>query len=321
MYKIGDANQVNRLKKYARVVKWEQRFETERIKCEKVFYNYYTEIAPFIDAKEHIQVLHTDYKEQILNLNYHFVANPIVTRYIAPTKVVAEHFTEIYGLPCEVVSNPLVIDKPKRVLNLISATRLSDEKGKPRMIELGRLLNEAKIPYQWTIFTNDRMEIKNENIIYMKPRLDITPFIAKADYLVQLSSNGEGFGYTVAESLMLGTPVIVTPVESFLEIGVRNGENGFVVPFNMKDIDINQIYKSRLKFKYEPPKTTWEKQIVKSKSTYKPEKDLVAINITKRYFDCEFNSWIEPTKQTGDSIMVTKDRAEYLVRNEVAIYE
>lgn len=193
MYKIGHASQVNRLRKYVRVIQWKPEFEKEGIKCDKIFYNYYTEIAEFVDAKEHIQVLHTDYKEQIKNIGYGFIRNPIITRYIAPTKVVAEHFTEMYGLPCEVISNPIVIDKPPRVLNLISATRLTDEKGKWRMVELGKQLNIAGIPYIWTIFTNDKQEIKNDNIIYMKPRLDISPFIANSDYLVQLSENGERF--------------------------------------------------------------------------------------------------------------------------------
>ena len=57
MYKIGDSTQVNRLRQYARVIKWESKFETERIECDKIFYNYFTEIAQFVDAKEHIQVL------------------------------------------------------------------------------------------------------------------------------------------------------------------------------------------------------------------------------------------------------------------------
>ena len=203
IYKIGYANQVNRLKKYVNLVKWTPEFEKEGIKCNKIYYNYFTDIAQFVEAKEHIQVIHTDYKEQIKNIGYGFVRNPKITRYIAPTKVVAEHFTETYGLPCEVIANPIVIDKPPRVLNLISATRLSEEKGRDRMIELGKLLDQAKIPYIWTVFTNDKREIKNDNIIYMKPTNNITPYIANSDYLVQLSDNGEGFGYTVAESLSL----------------------------------------------------------------------------------------------------------------------
>ena len=190
VYRIGNGKQVNRLQKYVRVVKWEQ---GDIIECEKAFYNYYTDILDFVNAKEHIQVLHTDYKEQLKNIGYGFTANPKIQKYIAPTKVVAEHFTEVYGLPCEVVANPIVLEKPRRVLHLISATRLSKEKGKERMIKLMNLLDAEKIPYLWTIFTNDKEIIDRQNVSYMKPRLDISSYIADADYLVQLSDNGERF--------------------------------------------------------------------------------------------------------------------------------
>ena len=62
------------------------------------------------------------------------------------------------------------------------------------------MLNAAGIPYLWTIFTNDFRVIKNDNIIYMQPRLDIIDYIANADYLVQLS-DCEAYCYSVVESL------------------------------------------------------------------------------------------------------------------------
>lgn len=294
--------------------------QIEGIKCKKIYYNYFTDIAKFVEAEEHIQILHTDYKEQEINLGLGFIPNPKIQRYIAPTQIVAKHFTEKYNLPCEVISNPIVIDKPKKVLNLISATRLTKEKGRDRMIKLGELLDQANIPYMWTIFTNDKREIKNDHIIYMTPTDNIYPYIANADYLVQLSDNGEGFGYTVAESLVLGTPVIVTPVDSFIEIGVRNNENGFVVPFNMKEINISDIYKKRLKFKYEPPESKWNEEVSNEKAHYE-EDDKIAIEITQRYYDTELGRVVEPTTITGEGIETTKERAEYLVRNGVAKYE
>lgn len=88
----------------------------------------------------------------------------------------------------------------------------------------------------------------------------------------------------------------------------------------MKGINIEEIYKSRLKFKYEPPKTRWEEIVAKGKKTYTPDEN-VAINITDRYYDCDLQRWVEPTKQTGDCIVVTKERAEYLIKNGVAKYE
>lgn len=127
VYRIGDGRQVNRLRRYVNVVRWNV---GDEIICKKAFYNYYTDILDSVTAEEHIQVLHTDYKEQLKNIGYGFIPNPKIQRYIAPTKVVAEHFTELYKLPCEVVANPIILDKPKKVLHLISATRLTKEKRK-----------------------------------------------------------------------------------------------------------------------------------------------------------------------------------------------
>ena len=36
-----------------------------------------------------------------------------------------------------------------------------------------KLLDENKIPYEWTIYTNDTDAIKNPHIIYKKPSLNI----------------------------------------------------------------------------------------------------------------------------------------------------
>lgn len=79
------------------------------------------------------------------------------------------------------------------------------------------MLNESEIPYIWTIFTDDTNKIDNPNIIYMKPRLDISNYIANADYLVQLSDT-EGYCYSVIESLCLGTPVIITDMPVMKEL-------------------------------------------------------------------------------------------------------
>lgn len=119
------------------------------------------------------------------------------------------------------------------------------------------MLNKANIPYIWLIFTNDGVEINNPNICYMKPRQDISHYIKEADYLVQLSDEGEGFGYTPCEALCMGVPVIVTPCTAFKEIGVVNGENGYIVNFDMTNIDLQKIYENVLKFNYEPPRTMW----------------------------------------------------------------
>lgn len=117
--------------------------------------------------------------------------------------------------------------------------------------------------------------------------------------------------------MVLGTPVIVTSVEAFLEIGVKNGVNGWVLDWNLRNVNIQEIYKTRLKFKYEPPKSTWEKEIAPGSYHHKYD-GKVAIEITKRFYDLETGVWVEPTSVTTDSLICTKERAEYLIRNGVA---
>lgn len=304
-YDTGDLVQINRLKKYVRVKK----YNNEHIKCEKAFFNYTFNIINKVEAKEYIQIIHTDYKEQKM----YFTPNPKITKYIGVTQIVCDSFKEYTGLDCELCYNPIDIEKPRKVLNLISATRLTKEKGKDNIIKFGKLLNEAGIPYLWTIFTDDPKIINNPNIIYMKPRMDIIDYIANADYLVQLSKAGEGFGYTPDEALSVGTPVIVTPNKAFLEIGVKDGENGFIVDYELNNVDVKKIYESNLKnkFKYKSPEDNWKNLLVKGENTYKQDLlKTVKVKCIKDYFDLQFQKMI--TKE-DDPYEINKIRAEYLV--------
>jgi len=190
-----------------------------------------------------------------------------ITRRIAVSQTVADGWYELTGEKADVIYNPFVLDEPKRVLTLISPTRLSSDKGKHRMIELANMLEEKNIPYIWYIFTDDTDGIDNPHMVYMKPTLDIGGWIQNADYLVQLS-NAEGYCYSVVESLKLGTPVIVTDMPVIHEVGVIDGKNGFIVDFEMKNVDIDKIYNSRLTFEYEPKNDSWDKELAKGKSTY-----------------------------------------------------
>jgi hypothetical protein len=51
------------------------------------------------------------------------------------------------GLPCSLCYNPINVDPPKRILSLVSATRLTKEKGKARIVKLAKALDDAGIPY------------------------------------------------------------------------------------------------------------------------------------------------------------------------------
>jgi len=274
-YKIGDIKQIRRLKKYVRVKK----YNGEKIVCDRMFFNFNLEIIDNVEAKEYIQIAHGDYKAMGIKPNTH----PKITKYLGVSKQVCDTYEEVTGHKTELVYNPIEVPKPQKVLNIISATRLTREKGKNRMIKLMQLLDEVNIPYIWTIFTDDTNAIEHPNVAYMKPRLDIIDYIANADYLVQLSDN-EGYCYSVIESLCVGTPVIVTKCPVFEELGVANGKNGFIVDFDMSNVPIQEIYKGLPKFEYKPKESNWDKFLEKGKSTYKEEKmQMVKAEVIKEF--------------------------------------
>ena len=304
-YQVGDDKQIERLKKYVRVKK----YNGEKIICDKAFFNFNLDIIDNVEAKEYIQIAHGDYKAMGITPNTH----PKLTKYLGVSKQVCDTYKEVTGYDTELIYNPIELDKPKKVLNLISATRLTAEKGKDRMIKLSKELDKNNIPYLWLIFTDDDKEIKNDNIVYMKPRLDITNYIANADYLVQLSDN-EGYCYSVVESLSVGTPVIVTECPVFKEIGV-NKDNGFILDFDMNNIPIKEIYESNLKFTYKSKEDTWGKYLAKGESQYKKDlKTKVKVKCITPYIDKQLNEDIN----INDVYEVNKIRAEELEENNVA---
>ena len=254
IYKIDvdKEKELARIRKYCRVIK-QPYGAIEKIKCKRLFVMYRCKIDLF-EADEVIQIIHADYEAQGLKPNL----DERIKEHYAVSKAVAESYERISGVKVGVAYNPLTIDKPKKILRLISATRLTKEKGKERMIKLANELDKVGIPYEWRIFTNDSLPIPNENVIYMKPRLDIRDYIADADYLVQLSDT-EAFSYSILESLCLGTPVIITPIPSSIEMGVKNGINGYILDFSMQDIPINEIYANIPKIAFKSPKDIYDK--------------------------------------------------------------
>jgi glycosyltransferase involved in cell wall biosynthesis len=296
----SDINQLNRIRKYARVI-YQPYNSKEPIKCKRLFVMYRSKIDLF-EPDDVIQIIHADYEAQNLKPN---LDERISKRY-GVSKAVADSYNRISGINVDVCYNPLTIDKPKKVLKLISATRLTKEKGKDRMIKLADALDKAGIPYLWLIFTNDSLPIPNKNVIYMQPRLDIRDFIADADYLVQLSDT-EAFSYSVLESLCLNTPVITTNIPSFKEMGVKTGINGYILDFSMNEIPINDIYTKIPKFTFKMPKDKYDELLINEPSTYTPDK-LVKVICKRSYKDLEFNRKI----QKDEEIEITLERAEYL---------
>lgn len=302
VYKECDPNQLARLQPLVRTVK----FKGQRIQCEKAFFNYNADIIGSVDAQEYYMCIHGDYKA--LNIRP-LPMYPQITEYIGVSQHVCDTFFEVSGKPVKLMYNPIEIPKPRKVLHLISATRLSKEKGKNRIITLANTLDQYRIPYIWTIYTTDVNAIPNENIIYRNPRLDIIDYIADADYLVQLSDT-EGYSYSVLEALSVGTPVIVTDIPVLKEMGVVDGKNGFILPFDMSRIPVQEIYCGLPAFQYKPNEDKWGELLALGRNTYFEDlKTMVLIEATAEYNDIQLQRLVK----RGEVIEVNKIRAEQLI--------
>ena len=217
------------------------------------------------------------------------------------------------------ISNiPGEIDE-KKALILLSATRLTSEKGYDRMLKLAEKLKAAEIPFIWLVFTAHNDRKFPEGFVKLPPTLDIMPYIKKVDYLVQLS-DVEAFCYSLQEALQLKVPVLTTPFEAIKDVGVIDGENGYILPFEIDELtekDIKKIYTKVPKVKKYEDQTEkiieeWKVVLGESVPThsYTYDESKVTIKCKVLFNDLVLKRRFRP----GEIQIVDSERAEYLVK-------
>lgn len=300
IYNVGAKEQIRRLSRLVRVIKWQEGME---ITCKRAFFNFNLNAIDYIHAEEYIQIIHGDYKAMKIMPN----RSEKIQRYLACSKTAADSFKALTGVECEVVYNPTVLpsDMP-RELRLISTTRLTSEKGKERIERMAKMLDDAGVVYTWEIFTDDRHPIENPNIVYRKPVMDVLPYLFRADWLVQLSDN-EGYCYSVVEALQVGTPVIVTPCPVFKELGLDE-TNSITLDWNFKEIPVYKITMGMVLHDiYTPPADTWGKLLGRNKSTYKRTENAL-VHVVNTYWDIALQREVARSEELN----MIRSRAEYL---------
>lgn len=214
-----------------------------------------------------------------------------------------------FNVPANIIYNPL-IKTTKKAIFLVSATRIpATDKGKnaERMLKLAKMLNDADIPFLWFNFSDAPLQNAPKGFVNVGTFQDLQPYIAKADYLVQLSDQ-EGFGLSVLEALLNQTACICTPFETTKELGVKDGVNGYIVPFDM-NFDVNKLLEVP-EFEY-----TWSNAKIKEQwtklfnSKRKPiNKGNVRVQVIVDYKDVELNKKL----YSGTILEMTRPRALYV---------
>lgn len=209
-----------------------------------------------------------------------------------------------------VIHNPIYTED-KRALILVSATRIpAPDKGdnEKRMRRLAEVLNEAHIPFVWFNFSEGQIPNPPKGMVNMGLEMDIQPYIAAADYLVQLSDS-ECWSYSILEALTQGTAVIVTPFPSAKEMGIKDGECGYIVPYDMT-FDVHRLCNvPQFEYVYdnEQIKSSWvrifEHKVKKKKRT------MWEVRVIQKYNDIMLGRICEP----GEIISMPKERAKKIL--------
>lgn len=284
-YQYGDPQQMFRIANVCRVINVTK---DDKIVCDVFIFGWGWDILHNVEAKRYIQTYHADYINRKLNP---CPDEKITDRFgvsINTTEGIREHFDWAKGI--RTMYNPYTPKKTKKVLHLVSATRLTPEKGYERMKALCDALDKEGVPFTWLVFTDQPKAPVHPNMAVMPCKVEgILDYVADADYLVQLSST-EGYSYSIVEALSVGTPVIATDFAVAREQGIEDGKTGWILPMDMSEIPVKKIVKGVPKFSWTPPESHYEEVLVKGKSSY--EKDLkkpVTLRATQRFLDIKEN--------------------------------
>lgn len=308
LFRSGDAAMLAKIAQTCRVIRYR---DGDEVYCDTFIFGWGFDILDHVHAKEYVQTFHADYINRHLNP----CGDERVTRRFGVAENTTNGIAEHYGLDIETMYNPYTAKKPRKVLKLVSATRLTAEKGYDRMVILAERLDAAGIPFHWLVFTDKPREFPNKNVTVLPARLDVLDFIADADYLVQLSDT-EGYSYSIVEALSVGTPVIVTDIPVAAEQGVVNGKTGFILPFDMSEVPVDAIYKGLRKFTYTPRESHYETVLAKGKAEYSDEhKGMVTVQARMRYNDLELGrvvngAEIYDVKPERADVLISKGLAE-----------
>ena len=180
---------------YAEVANIKKLLPEDNIECDICLIASNHNIPNQKKAKRYLQWIHSDYRKYPIKLK-----NKGKVEYIAVSKHCAKVIKELENVDAKVIYN-LVDDDfgadKRRVLKLVSNTRISYEKGMDRMLVFAKKLKEKGVRFVWLVCGDNSWnpkyfeETKNkfrdiEEVYFVGYKKDITIGLGMADYLVHL---------------------------------------------------------------------------------------------------------------------------------------
>ena len=212
------------------------------------------------------------------------------------------------------VMHNINVQKTKDTMILVSAIRLpAPDKGdiEQRMRTLADMLNAADIPFIWLNFSSGGIQNPPKHFYNMGVTFDMPSILKMATYSVLLSDS-ECWPYAALESLMTKTPVICTPFKSAYEMGIKDGVNGYIVPFDM-DFDVTKLLDVPV-VNYDYDNDAIIRQWRSVLGDTKPRRDydpgaMVRVKVTQNYYDVA----LDEDMRKGQEAIMTKQRADHVM--------
>ena len=292
-----DKNQRRRLQKMCPVYV----HQGEKIRCKVCLINYDQTILDYIEGDVY-QVFHQDYSSGLYEKPQQ---DPRIKGYIAITKYQQKKMGEILDTECMMSYNPLSIDEEKPIV-IVTASRLYENKGTKLMQEFANRMDKSGVKWLWIILTCDKGCIESPNVVFIDNRLDVDKFLSMATY-VALFSKAECCSYTLNEALFRNIPILTTPLPYLEEIGVKDGENSYIITEDNVDEVVKKITKVP-KFTFKKFEDSYGSIFYDKKSTYKPTGNVKVVSKGIPYY-----GKLDRSVEVGEVLIVTEAEAERLI--------
>lgn len=316
VYKDGDEEQLKRYKKYVKCIKYNnQTFICDKYLCVSNQDNIADNVISL--SGEYYDMIHADFTA----MNWKYKTHKKTTKHIAVSNVAKKSIELQDDRPCVVIYNLLEMEEVKKPLMIMSAQRLSVEKGGEEAKLFARKLKEKNIPFIWLCFT-DNKNGEEDGIIFKQYVLDIENYFGGFDYFASFSRT-ESYGYSIVQAMSYGLPLIVRDIPVLDELKFKDGVHGYKINYDMSNIDevIDKLTKKpKCIYNKLDDYNDWLKELgeLNKYNNYEEERDMkVKVIATKKFEgirDAERNVY----PKAGDEWETTKERAEFLQSKGVA---
>lgn len=205
-----------------------------------------------VSAKKYYQTIHSDFQALKKSIsgwqNFQLRLDNRFDKIISASETAQKGLQDEFGISSIVAHNPLAEAPEKHPVRFLTLSRASEEKGLPRMVEMARKFERANKDFVWFVCStldnarkSDINAIKSiPEMIIVQPNFYSQQLLRSADYLVQLSDT-EAYCYSVHQALQMKVPVIATKFDEAKKV-IKNGKNGYLLDFNLKNLDIDKIF-------------------------------------------------------------------------------